>query len=199
MNNFTASILIIASVGIFFGYINPTYGGRTGYLELERRSIVELREEKDRYAEALEKTKEIERARTGLLEKYNNISIEDRTRLEKLLPDHIDSVRLIIDINNIASGYGMTLTNISISESGVSGFEESNEAIGPQEERFRAVEFRFGITGAYDEFRAFLFDLERSLRLVDVRTVTFGADEEEYDYSITLVTYRLVPEQNENL
>lgn len=188
MSNLTVTILLIASLAIFFGYVTPTYRAQREGADLAKRSIAELKEEEARYAEALDKTREIERERTGLLEKYNAIPLADRERLEKLLPDHIDSVRLIIDINNIASQHGMTLKNIALIDDDAA---PAGGAFGPQEDRVKAVGLRFTVSGLYDEFRAFLKDVEQSLRLVDIRTVAFTALASEYEYSVTLSTYKL--------
>src|SRR3989338_7429840 len=100
MTNVTATILILASFGLFFGYVSPTYGRLTGSAVLKEKSIEELRKDQDDYKDALSKAHEIEKARSGLLEIYNSIPEKDLEKLLKLLPDHIDSVRLIIDINN---------------------------------------------------------------------------------------------------
>lgn len=193
MSNVISTGLVVVSLAVFFGYINPTYGALTGKAELKERSISELKEEAKRYDDALTKTREIEKKRTGLLEKYNAIPLADRERLEKLLPDHIDSVRLIIDVNNIASQYGMTLRNITLTESDGQSPAASANAIGPQGQRYVAVGLRFGVGGSYDDFRAFLRDLEQSLRVVDVQTLSFGSGKEadEYSYSVTLATYKL--------
>lgn len=195
MSNTISISLLVASVGVFLGYINPTYGAATGETELRMRSIQELREEQGRYTDALQKTREIEQARVGLLEKYNRITIENRERVEKLLPDHIDSVRLIIDINTLASQYGMTLKNITLLDAQTGARQQPKvSAIGPREERFKAVGLKFGVSGSYDDFRAFLKDLEQSLRLVDVGMLAFGARDladSDYSYDVTLSTYRL--------
>lgn len=192
MSNIISTCLLIASVGVFFGYINPTYGAQTGKTELKEKSIRELRDESVQYSDALEKTREIEKVRTGLLEKYNGIPIEERERIEKLLPDHIDSVRLIIDVNNIASQYGMTLKNIGLTGSETTKpVEGTSGAIGPKTERIKSVELKFNVSGAYDDFRSFIKDLERSLRLVDVISVSFIANDTSSAYSVALSTYHL--------
>ncbi len=193
MSNTLAIVLIAASAGLFFGYVNPTYGGVTGNAERRERSIQELMEERGHYADALEKTREIEQARVGLLEKYNRIPLEHRERIEKLLPDHIDSVRLIIDINTLASQYGMTLKNITLLDAQTGTTRPPTPAIGPREERFKAAGLKFAVSGSYDDFRSFLRDLEQNLRLVDVGVLVFSAQSKTpaYEYSITLSTYRL--------
>ncbi len=211
MSNLISILLLIASVGIFLGYVNPTYSGITGATVLKDKSIAELKVQRDEYADALQKTREIEQVRTGLLEKYNHIPLEERERLEKLLPDHIDSVRLIIEVNNIASTYGMTLKNIGLTDSdlaqksstaltpALSGALITDGTIGPQEKHVKPVGLKFNVSGSYDNFRAFLKDLESNLRLVDVVAVTFSAGKEGLpDYSVTVSTYRLVFNKNEH-
>ncbi len=192
MSNLISTLLLIASIAVFLGYINPTYRAVTGKQDVKERSIAELRQEWDRYDGALTKTREIETKRTGLLARYNAIPIEDRERIEKLLPDHIDSVRLIIDINNIASQYGMTLKNIALSESENTEALTGQGSIGPSGDQFKAVGLKFGVSGSYEDFRSFLADLEQSLRLVDIKTISFAAAKgEDYDYSVTISTYKL--------
>ena len=191
MNNSIAVILILLSFGLFFFYANPTYQGETGAPQSANKSVKELLKEQEDYREALAKSKEIELTQTGLITQYNGISEEDKERLLKLLPDHIDSVRLIIDINNIAAQYAMSLKNIDVVE-GDAGESAQGGTIGPSEALSGKVAFAFSLSGTYDKFRSFLRDLEQSLRLIDVASVAFGGGkEEEYDYQVTIHTYRL--------
>lgn len=191
MSNLISIFLILTSIGVFFGYLNPTYGGVTGNVDLKEQSIRELKEEQGRYVDALNKTKEIEQARTGLLEQFALIPANGRERLERLLPDHIDSVRLIIDVNNIAAQYGMTLKNISLDKPDTATASETSNDLGPSTGRFKAVGLKFSVEGSYDNFRSFVRDLEQSLRLVDIDTISFSSSEDVYGYSIGISTYHL--------
>ncbi|PIQ68230.1 MAG: hypothetical protein COV91_05225 [Candidatus Taylorbacteria bacterium CG11_big_fil_rev_8_21_14_0_20_46_11] len=194
MNNLTATILIVASVGLFFGYINPTYGRVTGSTTLTDKSIKELQTTKEEYISALAKAKEVEDARQGLLTVYKSIPPEDLDNLLKLLPDHIDSVRLIIDINNIGSQYGLALQNVALAEQTTgSKVKVASSAIGPRTTNYSSVVLRFAVSGSYSNFRAFLLDLERSLRLIDIDTLSFTSkgEADSYDFSLTVSTYRL--------
>lgn len=191
MSNLVSTILLLASLGLFFGYVNPAYRKNTESSVLAEKSVKELREERGRYEDAFQKTREIEVARTGLLEKYNRISLEDREKILKLLPDHIDSVRLIIDINTIAAQYGMALKNITLTD-----VEEKKGStagtIGPSETLYAKVGLKFSLRGSYDNFLSFLRDSEKSLRLMDVTALAFAVREENaYDYDVTVSTYRL--------
>lgn len=201
MSNLVSSLLILASIGLFLVYVNPTYRKDTGSSNWKEQSVKELLTTRVRYREALDKTREIETARTGLLEKYNGISQDNRDKLQKLLPDHVDSVRLILDVNNIAAQYGMALKNIALTGSEgasaeatapVSALAENERAIGPTGALYKPVEFKFSVSGSYDTLRSFLRDLEKSLRLIDVRSLSFSAaGDNGYDYTAVISTYRL--------
>ena len=191
MSNIISIFLILVSIGVFFGYVSPTYRAVTGNVELSERSISELKEEQSRYIDALNKTKEIEQARTGLLEEYARIPADGRERIEKLLPDHIDSVRLIIDVNNMAAQYGMKLKNISPTQSDSATAPAASLTLGPAQERFKSVGLKFSVDGSYDNFRSFIRDLEQSLRLVDIETISFSSREDLYEYVVAVSTYRL--------
>ena len=94
---FVLPILLIAvAVTLFFTYLDPTYA-----------RVSELRAEQATYDDALDRSKELIAVRDRLLDTYNNFSRDDLRRLERLLPDHVDSVRLIIDIDSIAAQYGL--------------------------------------------------------------------------------------------
>ena len=191
MNNLTATILLLVSLGIFFGYLNPAYRKETGSDVVEKKSVRELRAERAEYRAALQKTREIELARTGLLEKYNSIPTADREKLERMLPDHSDTVRLVIDINTIAAAHGVTLRNITVVDGASLGATRGN-AIGTSEKLYETIELAFGIRGTYEDFRLFVEDLEKNVRLVDPVSLSFAAPQGgAYDIAMTVRTYRL--------
>lgn len=191
MANLVSIILILASVGLFLGYINPTYTADTGSLENTKKSVKELQVEEKDYQDAINKTKEIERIRDSLNDKFKTIQKSDVDKLSKLLPDHIDSVRLIIDINNIANRFGMSLRNISLSVSGAEKVKTTTPAsqtsevrapgnsatgiIGPDDKKFGSAQLTFSVFGSYENFAQFLREMERSLRIVDVTSLSFKA------------------------
>lgn len=206
---------------MFFGYINPTYTAMTGSPDTAEKSITELQSEEKDYTDALAKTAGIERIRTGLAAKFDKINSDDQKKIEKMLPDHIDSVRLIIDINNIGAKYGMSLNNILLTASGVVPAAASKPAasgaaaapaapvegvpIGPDGSVYNSIKLGFTITGSYGNFVQFLKELEESLRVVDVTSLSFGINKnvsatpgqsgagasDMYTYTMTIRTYYL--------
>ena len=182
-------IFLIASGGLFFGYINPTYTKDTGSSKWEEKSVKELRFDEQEYKEALETKAQIERIQNDLLKKYNNLS-KQRDRMAKLLPEHIDTVRLIIDINTLAGDYGMALKNISLEEK--TDTKNSKNSIGPNDKRYDSLDLSFSVTGSYDDFLNYLSNLEESLRIVDIISVSFTAGvDSAYEYKVKLRTYKM--------
>ncbi|MCR4310980.1 MAG: hypothetical protein NUV54_00190 [Candidatus Taylorbacteria bacterium] len=180
MNNLLPVILLLSSIGLFFGYINPAYTGDTGSVDTAGKSIKELKLEDADYTDALTKTAEIERVRSGLSEKLNSISPSNLEKIEKFLPDHIDAVRLIIDINNLAQKYGMSLTNLVLTASGevptTKKVVTPGAPIGPDTRPYSSIKLGYTVTGTYDNFVQFLKELEESLRVVDIMSLSFSTD-----------------------
>jgi Tfp pilus assembly protein PilO len=211
MSNIIPFILILASVGTFIMYINPTYSGLTGAQTFVEKSVKELRADREQYATALTKTREISEIQTGLLTKFNSISRENREKLTKLLPDHVDTVRLIIDIERVVKRHGMKLENIDIvsvgkeQENTFSGIPsdvagptqgtqpQSQFMYGPQTVPYDAVNLTFTVAGEYDQFLSFLQDLENSLRIIDIYQLDFPAPDEGriYSFAFKIKTYFL--------
>jgi len=176
MRNITAIILILTSVGLFFGYIDGAYS-----------DVKELRIEQADYDRALSNSKELQAERDKLLAKFNNIGTVDLDKLNKLLPDNIDNVRLVIDVDNIASNYGMRIRNFK-TETG-----DKIETVGIDQTPYGTLTLSFSTTASYTTFLAFLHDIEESLRLIDITSVQFNSSDlsQLYDYSVSIKTYWL--------
>lgn len=179
MKNIISIILVIVAIALFALFTNPRYA-----------VVRELSVEQERFDSALDRSKELVALRDALLSKYNNIKSEDLERVDTMLPDSIDTVRLIIDINTLASRYGMSLNDISI---GLPDEVQADGALGPSSEDFGRLSLSFSVASNYDRFRAFLADLERSLRLIDITSLSF--EEPEIggltSYNVTFTTYWL--------
>lgn len=144
-----------------------------------------------------------------LKEKFNQISQDERTRLEKLLPDTVDNVRLIIDINNVAEKVGIVIRDISIdandggdTKAGTIRTQGStfDDVIGDDAIRYAdtsklgVITFSFSVSAKYEVFLEFLKQLENSLRIVDIRNIEINRGSSEgmiYDYKVTMDTYWL--------
>jgi Tfp pilus assembly protein PilO len=186
MNIITPIILIIISIGTFFAYIDPNY--RQINLDSGNKSIIELQGEVEKYEEALNNISQISARRDILIQQQGSISPDDLTKLEKLLPDNIDNIKLVIDIKNIAENNSLILKNIKLDTSNI--LESSK--IGQDNNKYGTVGLSFSVNSTYENFQKFLTDLEKSLRLVEISELSVtGNDTGIYDFSISLKTYWL--------
>jgi len=170
-------ILIAAAIGLFVIYINPTY-----------QSIKDLSTQVASYQDALDKSLELRTVRGALLAKRNTFSDEDVLKLERILPDNVDNIRLIIDINNIAAQHNLSITKVQLGEVSDSSRSRSATAVGSSGDPVGSVQIGFSISASYDDFLAFLHDLEHSLRIVDVQRISFRhsglSATDSYDFQI---------------
>ena len=176
-------ILVALSGGLFVTWIDPQY-----------KEIQEKQQEKARYEETLAKTTEIKEFRDDIASKYRLIDERDLDRLEKMLPTHIDNIRLILDINSVANKRQMTISDIRINLNEDSDVDEIS--VGDTS-LFGTVGFSFTVVTTYDNFKGFLEDLALSLRVVDVQSVEITSIEGEnnfYRFTVGINTYWLPKE-----
>jgi Tfp pilus assembly protein PilO len=185
------SLIFVGAAGaIFFLYTKPAYDGVRDAQEL----IVQ-------YDQALNKAAELQRLKQTLLSRYNSFNPTDVDRLHKLLPDHVDNVRLVLDLDTLASQYGFALQNVVIDAPGTAASAGTDQvlAIGPDRQTYDSLTLRFATSGTYPKFVEFIKALEGTLRIVDVVALTMNADstiagsasDPNYRFDITLRTYWL--------
>ncbi len=195
MKNATSILLLVASIALFFLLIKPTYG-----------DIVDLRDTQASYKEALEKidiSAETLKKHQATLAAFDPQDVE---RLNKALPDNADNVQLVIDINTIASKFGLITKKPEIKDPRVeqeegdaeneeeAAIEEGESEEGPiiAEAPYNSIDLSFTVTSTYSNFVGFLESLEQSLRLVDVVGIAFIPPPEGgqvYDFRVTVRTY----------
>ncbi len=188
-------ILIAISLTVFFVFTNPIYKG-----------IADLRTTEASYNEALGNSKALEDARDKLTFKYNSIDKADLAKLEKLLPESIDNIRLILEIEQIASPYGMVLKDIKYNAtdkvdaaSTAGGVRGTVDAMANKD--YGVWDLEFSTTSSYNNFLNFTRDLEKNLRIVDISSIQFSsvatggpvsaASADSYKYSFKIKTYWL--------
>jgi hypothetical protein len=97
----TPIILIGLSITGFLVFVSPLY-----------KEISLLKEQVSSYNQALDNSKALENERDKLTQKYSTIDPVNLDKLTKLLPDNVDNIRLILEIEKIASPYGMILKDV---------------------------------------------------------------------------------------
>lgn len=107
--------------------------------------------------------------------------------MEKLLPDNVDNVRLILEIDDTASKYGMNLRDVSVSGGTETAGKNIVEATAKD---FYTITLSFSVSSNYANFVKFIEDLERKLRIVDVSRIAFKASDSDFnEYRVSVETY----------
>jgi Tfp pilus assembly protein PilO len=195
MTKIIISILsFVVAAALFVGYTRPTY-----------EKVGSVKKDIQEFDQALEKSRELQELKRGLLSRYNTFNKRDLARLVKFLPDHVDNVRLVLDLDNLASRYGMAVQNVLISNSVEADPQEVTVigSLGSQSEKYDSLTMQFATIGTYANFVRFLEDLESSLRIVDLVALTIEQaklasedkniefEEPLYEYNLAIRTYWL--------
>ncbi len=185
--------------GIFFLYTKPEYDSvKTTQIKIAQ------------YDAALYKAAELQKLKQTLLSRFSAFNPRDLDRLHKFLPDHVDNVRLILDLDNLASNYGLSLQNVDVSSSVTRSANSQSTIgeIGTPDQKYDSLTFTFSTRATYANFVQFMTGIESSLRIVDLVSLTIDPDlagsatvlpgapsrnpsEPQYSYRITLRTYWL--------
>lgn len=174
----TPFLLLVAAVGLFFLFINPHY-----------KTLTDLRAISAEYDDSIERAQSAVAKKDQLLAKKNAFDPVEIKRLQKMLPDKVDAVRLIIEINSITNARGTSIKNIKTT----SEVATKRTTPGQDQTKYGTTQLSYSVSMTYDAFLQYMQDLEKSLRLVDITAVTFKPTDTSsiYDYSITLKTYWL--------
>lgn len=190
-------VLIGIAVAVFFSFTGPIYNGISG-----------LKSQSTSYNEALANSKALENERDKLTAKYNAIDPSNLIRIQKLLPENVDNIRLILEIEQIASPYGMVLKDVKYNATDTDAANSIGMAVQggtvakPVVKDYGIFDLEFSISGSYDNFIKFTRDLESNLRIVDISSISFSSEvtpgvggaaisPEIYKYDFKIRTYWL--------
>lgn len=189
------TILIALSITLFLTFTGPLY-----------KDIISLRSKLGSYDEALTNAKALKDQRDALTQKASSIDSDNLEKLGKLLPDSVDNIRLILEIEKIAAPYGMSLRDVKydtdkILEAKAGAPVQGGAAVQTIARDYGVWTLGFSTTGTYANFSSFLKDLEKNLRIVDIESIAFTSDvggavlnpsfKEAYKYDFKIRTYWL--------
>ena len=169
--------LIIISIAAFFMWINPHYAN-------VKVLSAQLADSKS----ALAKAQQLNIVKTKLVDQENSISPDNIAKLQKLLPNGLDSVRFIIDIQNIAAAHGLTIQDVSAGDSRGTTQVTHSAVLGPSSKPYSETQLSFSITTSYSNLVSFLQDMEKSLNVIEVKSLAFSVDDKNPSAYKVLIT-----------
>lgn len=187
-------VLLILAVGIYFTFTK----GRMD-------NINEIKTVNAGYEQALENVEKLIKVRDSVLKTYNSIDSNDRKRLDKIIPNNIDNVRLIIDVKGIGQQLGLPLRNVKTSAtnssvssgSGASATTVVNGKLvstgsATDSDSYQTVTLSFEVSASYNQFLELLKAIESSLRILDITKISVTTNDTNiYDYKVEVKTYWL--------
>lgn len=179
MKNTTGIILLILSAALFYTFTSPQY-----------EKVKALSVTAGEYRTVLNNISDIAEQRDELLDSYELIPRTEIERLGKVLPGNVDTVQLALDLDTIAARYGISIKNVRIDDTSINN--ASLPVLPEYGKPYEKTTVSFSFISNYANFRKFLADLEKSLRLMNVKEVSFqAADSGLYEHQLSIETYWL--------
>jgi len=210
MSRLIPFLAIVFAIALFFLYIKPTYSG----------TIADTRQQIASYDQALAAADRFQKKEAELTQARAQIPAESLARLSEFLPDGVNNVQLILDMDALAARSGVTLSDFSTQGSDSSTDDQSQASTpsttaspdagmdagavpGPDmamggtgaltsSSPIDSLTLTFKATGTYDAFRSFLSGMENSLRPLDVIDLDVTkSDTGVYAYTMSVRIYWL--------
>ena len=164
-------------------YTRPTYA-----------EVSSLKADITQYDQALQQSREFQQLKQALLSRFNTFPSASLARLERLLPDHVDNVRLVLDLDQLAAQFGLAVQNVIINRD--EGGSTGEAVLGGGDNAYDSLTLQFSTVGSYEAFVSFIESLEQSLRIVDITSLSIDPVQSEtaeprYRYDVSLRTYWL--------
>ena len=178
------SIALLIAIGIFFAYVNPTWSGSIA----DTKNAIALDDQ------ALAAAQLYTEQQNSLATSRNAIDPAYLTRLSTFLPDSVDNVGLILDLNALAARSGLSLSNVDVISNAAGNAKASvNQGLpAAGANPVGSIDLTISAVGTYPALQAFLVGVERSARLLDVRDIVVkGSDTGVYNYQMALRLYWL--------
>lgn len=196
----TPIFALIIAAGLGFTYIQPQF-----------IAIKAVQSEEKDYTEAIAKASELKALIDEKVRQVDSFNPVDLERLQTMLPDEVNEVSVVLDLDALARAQKMSLSSIEVRDSVGGNAGQVRQVAAPppiedpaglpqaaavQTSPFSSREISFTVTGTYEDFRKFVENLEQSLVFFDVVDLKFSESEGDLTaYAMTIRTYSFNPEK----
>ncbi len=174
---------IILAIAIYFLFTSEIFVGiKATQVEAEGLEVAVL--EVKKFNDELERLLAIKRSMSS-----------ERDRIEAFVSTETDEVRMLVDLEAMAKRHNMLLGNISVTKATAetaapTDVTAMSSGIGLSD--FMSTDISFGLIGTYEDFRAILAELERSLVLMEIIDISHTANEGDLQqFDLTVRAYAL--------
>lgn len=156
-----------------------------GEIDLQRANLQVLNK-------SVTDTEKIKESIDQTVKSLNSVNPLIIKRLEVFLPESVDEIRFVNNLQGISVKNGLVISNILIEDdgkeirvggAGMGGNIKRESAPLPQgvalkassseEKKYVTTKIKFDVVARYDGFRLFIDDLEKSLGLINIKSLEF--------------------------
>lgn len=173
--------LIVLIASLYMIAIKPLYTG-VGTLWAPDQSVTALKQLNGEYDAILAQAEALVSQADKMRGEYVKVDTTTKEKLAVMVPDTIDAPRLVNEVNAIAEGAGLSLTDLTYSQSSTADPLRGSYVVS------------FGVKTTYARFKELMRLYENSLRLFSIQLVSFSAPLKEGDpvnFQVKLETYYL--------
>ncbi len=174
-------LLIVFSFTLYYLVISPLYSG-IGAIWQPEKSIAALKTLNAQYDQTLSQAEGLLKQADQLRKEYNALDASSKEKMLRMVPESVDPIRLLSEVDRIAAESGIGLASVSYADI-------------PQATKFAgAYQLSMSVKTSYPKFKEFMRNYENSLRLFTLQSVNFSAPEKEGDlitFQVRLLTYYL--------
>lgn len=207
----TPILALIVTVTLFFTFIQPTF---------EKYKKLDL--EIGNYVSALDGIDTLKSRIQTLEDEKAAISLSNMSRLMDFLPDSLDEVSVVLMLDDLATKNNLVLEGIKITSARTKGgsqastggttfaFADDEKDVNKEtvdvdgitvrrpQDNIEQTFLTFMVTGEYDNFRTFVTNLEKSLALMDINSlsITEPNEGEFSSYTLGVAMYRFKTDKN---
>lgn len=204
-------IVLIISIGFAIFYVKPEYD-----------HVQDMRADLKKLSGIIEDTNKIKTLIKQTGEILNAIDVDNQTRLNVFLPETLDPIRFANNLQSLGLKNGIVLSEIEVEEkkpdattqstpkptaedvsAGTAGkifsiSQQSTTQAGAQPQRYVTTKANFIFSATYGGLLSFLKDLEKSLGLINITSLSFkplhSADDEKVVKEDSAILYQFTAE-----
>ncbi len=187
MRTITPIFSIIIALFIFFFFTQPKFA-----------EIKKIQNESAQYMTAAAKAEEINAELSNMLTEKRAYPVDALEKLDALVPDSINEIKVLSDLNELAKKHAMLFGNVTVSKPELQYDGTDIDGIANTQnvdyEDLATTDISFSLIGSYEQFKAFLSDFEQSLVMLEVLNISFSTGEGTLQqYEISARVFALPP------
>lgn len=180
----SAVVIIAFFVAYLFAY--PFYNGGGLKVFPSKKSVTELQGENKELNESYETAKSLSQNTKNESTAFANINKYEKDRINAAIPKEIDISRTVNDINQLIRNNNLKMTDIKFTKN-----TNSSKTLS----KLTVYQINYSLEGKYPEFKKLLKDIENSLELYTIKSLSISEATGEEDmvgvfkYNVTMNAY----------